>query len=175
MDFSATKRQSLNLSVGTLNNITINGGEFSLVSTEATTGKMTIDGGFYATADTSTKFAEIDLVSGGFIFDANALNGGFTVNTDSLTKSSGNAVEIDFAGISAADFSNTYNLIVAGAASGIDASDFIAKNLSGKANFAWDSATNTLSVSFAAVPEPAMIAALLGLAALGLAIARRRR
>ncbi len=175
MDSSATKRQSLNLTAGTINDITIKGGEFSLVSAEATTGKMTLDGGFYATADASTKFAEIDLASGGFIFDADALNGGFTVNTDNLTKSGENAIEIDFTGVSAADFANTYNLIVAGAASGIDASDFVAKNLLGKANFAWDSATNTLSVSFAAVPEPATVAALLGLAALGLAIARRRR
>ena len=52
--------------------------------------------------------------------------------------------------------------------------DFYAKNLENCfANFEW--VGNTLTVSFASVPEPAAVAALIGAFALGVAAWKRRR
>ena len=95
-----------------------------------------------------------------------------------FTKAGDGKIGIDFAGFDPSVFiedGSVLELITANALEGAfsaDANDdFAAKNLiNGIADFAW--AGNTLTVSFAKVPEPAAFAALFG--AIALAFAARR-
>ena len=95
-------------------------------------------------------------------------------------KTGADKIAIDFNGLDASGLvGNTYDLITAGSLSGMssetDADEYFAAEnlLNALADFSWSG--NTLQVTFAPVPEPAEIAAAVGLAALILAARRRRK
>lgn len=182
MDASATGKQTMSITGGSLNDITINGGKFVLSSataTTATTGKVSLNGGYFGVGNTSTAINSAEWNSGGLLFDMAAIKNGYKITIENaFTKNGDGLIEIDFDGLNGADYiDDTFELLSAGSLEGFDVDDananFVAKNLYGAlADFAWDG--NNLSVTFTQVPEPAAIAAIIGAAALLFALRRKR-
>ena len=184
MDKSAAGYQELDITSGTINDITLNGGTFYISSVSDTTGTLLVDGGFYKVIGNGAKFANISLSSGGFIFEGGAMQNEYTVSAGNIAKAGVEKIVVDFNGIYAPDYyGDEYVLISADA---IDSSlniedanaDFVAKNLyDGYAIFKWaeNQGKYVLSVTFSEVPEPAAISAIFGALALFLAFKRRKR
>ena len=165
MDASATGKQTMSITNGSLNDITINGGKFVLSSATATTGKVSLN--------------SAEWTSGGLLFDMAAIENGYKITIENaFTKNGDGQIEVDFDGLNGADYiDDTFKLLSAGSLVGFDVddanTDFVAKNLSGAlADFAWDG--NNLSVTFTQIPEPAALAAIIGAAALLFALRRKR-
>lgn len=179
MDASATGKQTMSITSGSLNDITINGGKFVLSSAAATTGKVSLNGGYFGVGNNSTAINSAEWNSGGLLFDMAAIEYEYKITIENaFTKNGDGLIEIDFDGLNGADYIDyTFELLSAGSLEGFDVDDananFVAKNLSGAlADFAWDG--NNLSVTFTQVPEPAAIAAFFGAAALIFALRRKR-
>lgn len=183
MDKSAAGYQELDITSGTINDITLNGGTFYISSVSDTTGTLLVDGGFYKVIGNGAKFANIKLSSGGFIFEDGAMENGYTVSAGNIAKAGVEKIVVDFNGIYAPDYGDEYVLISADV---IDSSlniedanaDFVAKNLyDGYAIFKWaeNQGKYVLSVTFSEVPEPAAISVIFGALALFLAFKRRKR
>ena len=179
MDASATGKQTMSITGGSLNDITLNGGKFILSSATATTGKVSLNGGYFGVGNNSTAINSAEWNSGGLLFDMAAIENGYKITIENaFTKNGDGLIEVDFDGLNGADYIDyTFKLLSAGSLEGFDVddanADFIAKNLSGAlADFVWDG--NSLSVTFTQIPEPAAIAAFFGAAALILALRRRR-
>lgn len=160
--------------------ITVKGGTLVLnTASGAKHGILTMtDGAFGAYGNTNVE--AISYQGGSFYANADAIANGYSITTDgAFTKATEEQVFIDFDGLDASAYDGTYSLITAASfidatGNALTAADFAAKNLlNGSANFVIDG--NTLKVSFAAVPEPATIAAILGAAALAFAAYRRRK
>lgn len=160
--------------------ITVKGGTLLLnTASGAKHGILTMtDGAFGAYGNTNVE--AISYQGGSFYANADAIANGYSITTDgAFTKATEEQVYIDFDGLDASAYEGTYSLITAASfidatGNALTAADFAAKNLlNGSANFVIDG--NTLKVSFAAVPEPATIAAILGAAALAFAAYRRRK
>ena len=160
--------------------ITVKGGTLLLnTASGAKHGILTMtDGAFGAYGNANVE--AIAYQGGSFYVDADAIANGYSITTDgAFTKATEEQVCIDFDGLDASAYDGTYSLISAASfvdatGNALTAADFAAKNLlNGSANFVIDG--NTLKVSFAAVPEPATVAAILGAAALAFAAYRRRK
>ena len=160
--------------------ITVKGGTLLLnTASGAKHGILTMtDGAFGAYGNANVE--AIAYQGGSFYVDADAIANGYSITTDgAFTKATEEQVFIDFDGLDASAYDGTYSLITAASfidatGNALTAADFAAKNLlNGSANFVIDG--NTLKVSFAAVPEPATVAAILGAAALAFAAYRRRK
>lgn len=183
MDASATGKQTMSITGGSLNDITLNGGKFVLSSTTATTattGKVSLNGGYFGVGNTSTAINSAEWNSGGLLFDMAAIEYEYKITIENaFTKNGAGQIEVDFDGLNGADYIDydAFKLLSAGSLEGFDVddanADFVAKNLSGAlADFAWDG--NSLFVTFTQIPEPAALAAVIGAAALILALRRRR-
>lgn len=179
MDASATGKQTMSITGGSLNDITLNGGKFILSSATATTGKVSLNGGYFGVGNNSTAINSAEWNSGGLLFDMAAIEYEYKITIEnSFTKNGDGQIEVDFDGLNGADYIDyTFELLSAGSLEGFDVddanTDFVAKNLSGAlADFAWDG--NSLSVTFTQIPEPAALAAFIGAAALLFALRRRR-
>ena len=179
MDASATGKQTMSITGGSLNDLTLNGGKFVLSSATATTGKVSLNGGYFGVGNNSTAINSAEWTSGGLLFDMAAIKNGYKITIENTFAKNGTGqIEVDFDGLNGADYiGDTFNLITAGSLDGFDVDDananFIAKNLYGAlADFAWDG--NNLSVTFTQIPEPAALAAFFGAAALILALRRKR-
>ena len=160
--------------------ITVKGGTLLLnTASGAKHGILTMtDGAFGAYGNANVE--AIAYQGGSFYVDADAIANGYSITTDgAFTKATEEQVFIDFDGLDASAYDGTYSLITAASfidatGNALTAADFAAKNLlNGSANFVIDG--NTLKVSFAAVPEPTTVAAILGAAALAFAAYRRRK
>ena len=164
-------------------------------------GKLTMTGGAFGGIDGGVTVSGADWYGGDIILYGNdALNSGIAdkITVDGkLSKLGDGSIGVDFNGyeILSENIDNEeffYELLTATEREGFsddanedfyaknldfsdDANeDFYAKNLENCfANFEW--VGNTLTVSFASVPEPAAVAALIGAFALGVAAWRRRR
>ena len=86
MDKSATGYQELDITSGTINDITLNGGTFYISSVSDTTGTLLVDGGFYNVIGNGAKFANISLSSGGFIFEGGSMESGYVVSAGNISK-----------------------------------------------------------------------------------------
>lgn len=184
MDKSAAGYQELDITSGTINDITLNGGTFYISSVSDTTGTLLVDGGFYKVIGNGAKFANISLSSGGFIFEGGAMQNEYTVSAGNIAKAGVEKIVVDFNGIYAPDYYGYEYVLIS--ADAIDSSlniedanaDFVAKNLyDGYAIFKWaeNQGKYVLSVTFSEVPEPAAISAIFGALALFLAFKRRKR
>lgn len=179
MDASATDKQTMSITGGSLNDITINGGKFVLSSATATTGKVSLNGGYFGVGNNSTAINSAEWTSGGLLFDMAAIENRYKITIENaFTKNGDGLIEIDFDGLNGAGYIDyTFELLSAGSFEGFDVDDanayFVAKNLYGAlANFVWDG--NSLSVTFTQIPEPAALAAFIGAAALLFALRRKR-
>lgn len=163
--------------------VEVESGALIIHSTSAL-GKLVMTGGGFGGIDGGVTVSSAEWLGGDIIFyNADALASGLPDMLrieGTFSKSSGGKIGIDFSGFDASAFiedGTVLELITANALEGFseDANDdFAAKNLlNGFADFEW--AGNTLTVSFAAVPEPAAIAAILGAVALVSAALRRRK
>lgn len=179
MDDSATGKQTIKLTDGAINNLTLNGGKFVLASAKATTGMLSINGGYFGVADSTTVINSAQWNSGGLLFDMNALENNYKISVaGEFSKIGDGQIEINFDGLDGTDYIGyTFDLISAGSLADFNLgdanADFVAVNLmNALAKFAWND--KTLSVTFEQIPEPATIAALFGAAALLFAIRRKR-
>lgn len=179
MDDSATGKQTIKLTDGAINNLTLNGGKFVLASAKATTGMLSINGGYFGVADSTTVINSAQWNSGGLLFDMNALENNYKISVaGEFSKIGDGQIEINFDGLDGAEYIGyTFDLISAGSLADFNTgdadADFTAVNLTNAlAKFAWND--KTLSVTFEQIPEPATIAALFGAAALFFAIRRKR-
>ena len=147
-------------------------------------GKLTMTGGTFGGIDGGIIVSSAEWKAGDFIFyNSDALNSGMPdiIRIDgTFTKTGDGKIGLDFAGFDPSVFiedGSVLELITANALEGFSADandDFAAKNLiNGIADFAW--AGNTLTVSFAKVPEPAAFAALFGAIALAFAARHARK
>lgn len=184
MDKSAAGYQELDITSGTINDITLNGGTFYISSVSETTGTLLVDGGFYKVIGNGAKFANISLSSGGFIFEGGSMESGYVVSAGNISKTGVEKIVVDFNGIYAPDYYGIEYVLIS--ADAIDSSlnmedanaDFMAKNLyDGYAIFKWaeNQGKYELSVTFSEVPEPAAISAIFGALVLFLAFKRRKR
>lgn len=184
MDKSAAGYQELDITSGTINDITLNGGTFYISSVSDTTGTLLVDGGFYDVKGKGAKFAKINLSSGGFIFEGGAMQNEYTVSAGNIAKAGVEKIVVDFNGLYAPDYYGSEYVLIS--ADAIDSSlniedanaDFVAENLyDGYAIFKWaeNQGKYVLSVTFSEVPEPAAISAIFGALALFLAFKRRKR
>lgn len=184
MDKSAAGYQELDITSGTINDITLNGGTFYISSVSDTTGTLLVDGGFYKVIGNGAKFANISLSSGGFIFEGGAMQNEYTVSAGNIAKAGVEKIVVDFNGLYAPDYYGSEYVLIS--ADAIDSSlniedanaDFVAENLyDGYAIFKWaeNQGKYVLSVTFSEVPEPATISAIFGALALFLAFKRRKR
>lgn len=184
MDKSAAGYQELDITSGTINDITLNGGTFYISSVSDTTGTLLVDGGFYKVIGNGAKFANISLSSGGFIFEGGAMQNEYTVSAGNIAKAGVEKIVVDFNGLYAPDYYGTEFVLIS--ADAIDSSlnmedanaDFMAENLyDGYAIFKWaeNQGKYELSVTFSEVPEPAAISAIFGALVLFLAFKRRKR
>lgn len=148
-------------------------------------GKLTMTGGAFGGIDGGVTVSGADWYGGDIIlYGTDTLNGGIAdkITVDGkLSKLGDGPIGVDFNGyeILSENIDNEeffYELLTATERKGFsdDANeDFYAKNLENcLANFEW--VGNTLTVSFASVPEPAEIGALIGLLALAIAARRKR-
>ena len=180
MDASVTGKQTMSITNGSLNDITLNGGKFVLSSATATTGKVSLNGGYFGVGNNSTAINSAEWNSGGLLFDMAAIEYEYKITIENaFTKNGAGQIEVDFDGLNGADYIDydAFKLLSAGSLEGFDVddanADFVAKNLYGAlADFAWDG--NSLFVTFTQIPEPAALAAVIGAAALILALRRRR-
>ena len=179
MDASATGKQTMSITGGSLNDITLNGGKFVLSSATATTGKVSLNGGYFGVGNNSTAINSAEWTSGGLLFDMAAIENGYKITIENaFTKNGDGQIEVDFDGLNGASYIDyTFELLSAGSLERFDVddanADFVAKNLYGAlADFVWNG--NSLSVTFTQVPEPAALAAFIGAAALLFALRRRR-
>lgn len=183
MDESAAGSQDLDIVSGTVNDIALKGGIFYISSVSATTGTLSIDGGFYNAKGSGAKFAAIDLSSGGFIFESGALENGYKVSAGEISKSGTEKIAVDFNGLYAPEYYGYEFVLIS--ADAVDETidlenangDFAAANLyDGYAIFKWveNEGKYALSVTFSEVPEPAAVAMLLGAGALFFALRKRR-
>lgn len=184
MDKSAIGYQELDITSGTINDITLNGGTFYISSVSDTTGTLLVDGGFYNVKGNGAKFANISLSSGGFIFEGGSMESGYVVSAGNIAKAGVEKIVVDFNGIYAPDYYGYEYVLIS--ADAIDSSlniedanaDFVAENLyDGYAIFKWaeNQGKYELSVIFSEVPEPAAISAIFGALVLFLAFKRRKR
>lgn len=184
MDKSATGYQELDITSGTINDITLNGGTFYISSVSDTTGTLLVDGGFYDVIGNGAKFANISLSSGGFIFEGGSMESGYVVSAGNISKTGVEKIVVDFNGIYAPDYYGIEFVLIS--ADAIDSSlniedanaDFVAENLyDGYAIFKWaeNQGKYALSVTFSEVPEPAAISAIFGALVFFLAFKRRKR
>lgn len=184
MDKSATGYQELDITSGTIDDITLNGGTFYISSVSDTTGTLLVDGGFYDVIGNGAKFANISLSSGGFIFEGGSMESGYVVSAGNISKTGVEKIVVDFNGIYAPDYYGIEFVLIS--ADAIDSSlnmedanaDFMAENLyDGYAIFKWaeNQGKYALSVTFSEVPEPAAISAIFGALVLFLAFKRRKR
>lgn len=179
MDDSATGKQTIKLTDGAINNLTLNGGKFVLASAKATTGMLSINGGYFGVADRTTVINSAQWNSGGLLFDMAALENGYKISVaGEFSKIGDGQIEINFDGLDGTDYIGyTFNLISAGSLADFNTgdadADFTAVNLTNAlAKFAWND--KTLSVTFGQIPEPAAVAMLLGAGALFFALRRKR-
>ena len=179
MDASATGKQTITLTDGYINDITLNGGKFVLASANATTGTLYLNGGYFGAANNSTVINSAQWNSGGLLFDMAALENGYKISiAGEFSKNADGQIEINFDGLNGADYiGDTFELISAGSLDGFNLddanADFAAVNLlNAIAEFSWND--GTLSVTFGQIPEPATIAALFGAAVLFFALRRKR-
>ena len=148
-------------------------------------GKLTMTGGAFGGIDGGVTVSGADWYGGDIILYGNdALNSGIAdkITVDGkLSKLGDSPIGVDFNGYEmlSENIDNEeffYELLTATEREGFsdDANeDFYAKNLENCfANFEW--VGNTLTVSFASVPEPAEIGALIGLLALAITARRKR-
>lgn len=148
-------------------------------------GKLTMTGGAFGGIDGGVTVSGADWYGGDIIlYGADALNSEIAdkITVDGkLSKLGDGPIGVDFNGyeVLSENIDNEeffYELLTATEREGFsdDANeDFYAKNLENCfANFEW--VGNTLTVSFASVPEPAEIGALIGLLALAIAARRKR-
>lgn len=179
MDDSATGKQTINLTDGAINNLTLNGGKFVLASAKATTGTLYLNGGYFGAANNSTVINSAQWNSGGLLFDMAALENGYKISIAGVfSKNADGQIEINFDGLNGAVYiGDTFELISAGSLDGFNLddanADFAAVNLlNAIAEFSWND--GTLSVTFGQIPEPAAVAAVLGAAVLFFALRRKR-
>ena len=179
MDASATGKQTITLTGGYINDITLNGGKFVLASANATTGMLYLNGGYFGAANNSTVINSAQWNSGGLLFDMAALKNGYKISiAGEFSKNADGQIEINFDGLNGADYiGDTFELISAGSLDGFNLddanADFAAVNLlNAIAEFSWND--GTLSVTFGQIPEPAAAAAVLGAAVLFFALRRKR-
>lgn len=179
MDDSATGKQTIKLTDGAINNLTLNGGKFVLASAKATTGMLSINGGYFGVADSTTVINSAQWNSGGLLFDMAALESGYKISVaGEFSKIGDGQIEINFDGLDGTDYIGyTFDLISAGSLADFNTgdadADFTAVNLlNAIAEFSWND--GTLSVTFGQIPEPAAAAAVLGAAVLFFALRRKR-
>lgn len=179
MDASATGKQTIKLTDGAINNLTLNGGKFVLASAKATTGTLYLNGGYFGAANNSTVINSAQWNSGGLLFDMAALENGYKISiAGDFSKNADGQIEINFDGLNGAVYiGDTFELISAGSLDGFNLddanADFAAVNLlNAIAEFSWND--GTLSVTFGQIPEPAAVAMLLGAAVLFFALRRKR-
>lgn len=179
MDASATGKQTIKLTDGAINNLTLNGGKFVLASAKATTGTLYLNGGYFGAANNSTVINSAQWNSGGLLFDMAALENGYKISIAGVfSKNADGQIEINFDGLNGAVYiGDTFELISAGSLDGFNLddanADFAAVNLlNAIAEFSWND--GTLSVTFGQIPEPAAVAMLLGAAVLFFALRRKR-
>lgn len=179
MDASATGKQTIKLTDGAINNLTLNGGKFVLASAKATTGTLYLNGGYFGAANNSTVINSAQWNSGGLLFDMAAIENGYKISIAGVfSKNADGQIEINFDGLNGAVYiGDTFELISAGSLDGFNLDDananFAAVNLlNAIAEFSWKD--GTLSVTFGQIPEPAAVAAVLGAAVLFFALRRKR-
>lgn len=173
-------KQSINLSSGRFNSVSVSAGTFRLATAESN-GALNVSGGLFGSIN-NAEFASAEISGGGFIFSSDQFLGGLCDKITVSGKFSKNFEEkiiMDFNGLDAESIIGvTYDLLTAGEFEGLstdtDANEyFTATNLENAlADFGWNN--NTLTVTFTQVPEPAAAAAAIGLAALAALCARRR-
>lgn len=176
---SATGKQTITLTDGAINNLTLNGGKFVLASAKATTGTLYLNGGYFGAANNSTVINSAQWNSGGLLFDMAALENSYKISiAGEFSKNADGQIEINFDGLNGADYiGDTFELISAGSLDGFNLddanADFAAVNLlNAIEEFSWND--GTLSVTFGQIPEPAAVAAVLGAAVLFFALRRKR-
>ena len=191
MNGSASAVQHLSNRENELTSVTVNSGELSMVAKNA--GAVSLAGGTLSVYDSNGTITDNVLNA-----DSMSWSGGtvkFAIGIDfnsqialsgALSKgenADGLAIELEFADSVAEEFSallETQDSIVRELIT-YESSDFGAKDasvsVSGPAGFLYELLFdgNALSVSITQVPEPATLAAIFGVAALALAIARRRK
>ena len=179
MDDSATGKQTIKLTDGAINNLTLNGGKFVLASAKATTGMLSINGGYFGVADSTTVINSAQWNSGGLLFDMAALENNYKISVaGEFSKIGDGQIEINFDGLDGAEYIGyTFDLISVGSLADFNTgdadADFVAVNLlNAIAEFSWND--KTLSVKFGQIPEPAAVAAVLGAAVLFFALRRKR-
>ena len=84
MDASATGKQTMSITSGSLNDITLNGGKFVLSSATATTGKVSLNGGYFGVGNKSTAINSAEWTSGGLLFDMAAIENGYKITIEKL-------------------------------------------------------------------------------------------
>lgn len=178
------KKQIIHADAQFTGTVEVESGALIMKSTTAL-GKLTMTGGAFGGIDGGVTVSGADWYGGDIILYGNdALNSGIAdkITVDGkLSKLGDGSIGVDFNGyeILSENIDNEeffYELLTATEREGFsdDANeDFYAKNLENCfANFEW--VGNTLTVSFASVPEPAEIGALIGLLALAIAARRKR-
>ena len=179
------KKQIIRADSAFTGTVEVESGTLIMHSTTAL-GKLTMTGGGFGGIEGGVVVSGAEWLGGDIVFhNTETFFGGLADKITvegTFTKSAEGKIGVDFSGLDAASLieegNNVFDLITANALEGSFSSDanddFEAKNLlNAIADFAWTG--NTLTVTFSQVPEPAAIAALLGVLALGLAAWRRRR
>ena len=179
------KKQIIRADSAFTGTVEVESGTLIMHSTTAL-GKLTMTGGGFGGIEGGVVLSGAEWLGGDIVFhNTETFFGGLADKITvegTFTKSAEGKIGVDFSGLDAASLieegNNVFDLITANALEGSFSSDanddFEAKNLlNAIADFAWTG--NTLTVTFSQVPEPAAIAALLGVLALGLAAWRRRR
>lgn len=177
--------QSMNIGSGgnLLSAIEVKNGTM-LVNKANTSASLTISGGAFGALDPSSgiSLGSAKYSGGEIIIDASEIGGalGQIVLGDKFV-SNAESVLIDFTNFDQnfLDDGNFYDIMTANGGfensdgSAMDESDFIAKIDGAYAIFHLEG--NTLQATFSSVPEPAELAALIGLGALALAVSRRHK
>ena len=177
--------QSMNIGNGgdLLSAIEVKNGTM-LVNKANTSASLTISGGAFGALDPSSgiSLGSAKYSGGEIIIDASAIGGalGQIVLGDKFV-SNAESVLIDFTNFDQylLDDGNFYDIMTANGGfensdgSAMDESDFIAKIDGAYAIFRLEG--NTLQATFSSVPEPAELAALIGLGALALVVFRRHK
>ena len=178
------KKQIIHADAQFSGTVEVESGTLIMKSTTAL-GKLTMTGGAFGGIDGGVTVSGADWYGGDIIFyGADALNSGIAdkITVDGkLSKLGDGPIGVDFNGYEvSSDYIDNeemlYELLTATEREGFsdDANgDFYAKNLENCfAKFEW--VGDTLTVSFASVPEPAEIGALIGLLTLAIAARRKR-
>ena len=181
MDGSGTQTLSLSGNTAGVVGVTVKNGTLYYSNSDSS-GKLVMEGGKFGAVNGSAEF-DSAVWSGGKISYANheAFFGGtpeMIIINGEFEKALDGQIAIDFEGLDATGLiGDSFDLISADTRKGFldDANDdFVAENLKNAlADFAWNG--GTLQVTFTQVPEPAVLAALIGAFALLFAIRRRRK